>query len=195
VPGKAVPGADGARPDDWAWARWARRLEAHRPTHRLVEEARHLATSSDAFFSRAFEWFGVPGASHLEARRKGERLAELFSAQRSLLILDGLEPFQQGAPDEGRLRDIALQALLQELAGAPRGLCLVTTRIALADPASRQIDLHNLSVPDAVRLLDELGVRGLTQELEAAARAFDCHPLALLLLGTYLKQLRISLQR
>ena len=44
-------------------------------------------------------------------------------------------------------------------------------------------------MPDAVQLLSKLGVRGEAQELEAAAREFDCHPLALLLLGTYLEQL------
>jgi hypothetical protein len=47
---------------------------------------------------------------------KGERLAKLVANRRTLLLLDGFEPLQNPpGPQEGRLREASLQALLREL--------------------------------------------------------------------------------
>jgi hypothetical protein len=46
-----------------------------------------------------------------------------------LLVLDGLEPLQNPpGPQEGRLREPSLQALLREIAAYNTGLCVITTR-------------------------------------------------------------------
>ena len=56
---------------------------------------------------------GIP-IPRLEAWEKGERLATLIADHRNLLILDGLEPLQYPpGPQEGRLREASLQALLE----------------------------------------------------------------------------------
>ena len=56
------------------------------------------------------------------AWEKGERLAKLIAHRRTLLVLDGLEPLQNPpGPQEGRLREPSLQALLRELAAFNTG--------------------------------------------------------------------------
>jgi hypothetical protein len=58
-----------------------------------------------------------------------------------LLVLDGLEPLQNPpGPQEGRVREPSIQALLRELAAFNTGLCVITTRTPVADIA-------DLSVP------------------------------------------------
>ena len=54
--------------------------------------------------------------------KKGERLAKLVARRRTLLVLDGLEPLQNPpGPQEGRLREPSLQALLRGLAAFNTG--------------------------------------------------------------------------
>src|ERR1700751_1485572 len=81
-------------------------------------------------------WFGDRDPRLGTAWEKGERLAKLIAHCRTLLVLDGLEPLQNPpGPQEGRLRETALQALLRELAAFNTGLCVVTTRLPVADIA------------------------------------------------------------
>jgi len=55
------------------------------------------------------------------------------------LVLDGLEPLQNPpGPQEGRVREPSLQALLRELAAFNTGLCVVTTRLPVADIADHE---------------------------------------------------------
>src|SRR5208282_6542089 len=73
------------------------------------------------------------------AWEKGERLAKLVAHRRTLLVLDGLEPLQNApGPQEGRLREPSLQALLRELAAFNKGLCVITTRMPVADIADHE---------------------------------------------------------
>ena len=73
------------------------------------------------------------------AWEKGERLAKLVAHRRTLLILDGLEPLQNPpGPQEGRVREPSLQALLRELAAFNTGLCVITTRLPVADIADHE---------------------------------------------------------
>ena len=63
-------------------------------------------------------------------------MANLIAHRRTLLVLDGLELFQNpDGPQRGRLHEPCLQALLCELAAFNAGLCLVTTRLPVADIA------------------------------------------------------------
>ena len=150
-------------------------------------------SSADEFLDAALAWFGDPDPRIGAAWEKGERLAKLISHRRTLLVLDGLEPLQNPpGPQEGRLREPSLQALLKELAAFNRGLCLITTRLPVADIADHERtsaprrDLEHLSSDAGANLLRTLGARGDQAELRSASDEFDGHCLALTLLGSYL---------
>jgi hypothetical protein len=124
---------------------------------------------------------------------EGERLAKLVAHRRTLLVLDGLEPLQNPpGPQEGRLREPSLQALLRELAAFNKGLCVITTRLPIADIADHEggsalrHDLEQLSSDAGAKLLRALGVKGHEAELRDASDEFAGHCLALTLLGSYL---------
>src|ERR1700745_2550462 len=96
-------------------------------------------SSSDEFLDAALTWFGDPDPRIGTAWEKGERWAKLVAHRRTLLVLDGLEPLQNPpGPQEGRLREPSLQALLRELAAFNKGLCVITTRLTVADLAEHE---------------------------------------------------------
>ena len=90
------------------------------------------------------------------------------------------------------LRDPSLQALLRELAAFNTGLCVITTRLPIADLAEHERssaprrDLEQLSSDAGARVLRALGVKGDEAELRSASEEFRGHCLALTLLGSYL---------
>ena len=93
-------------------------------------------SSADEFLDAALAWFGDPDSRVGTAWEKGERLAKLIAHRRTLVVLDGLEPLQNPpGPQEGRLREPSLQALLRELAAFNMGLCIITTRMPIPDIA------------------------------------------------------------
>ena len=150
-------------------------------------------SSADQFLEAALTWFGDPDPRIGTAWEKGERLAKLISHRRTLLVLDGLEPLQNPpGPQEGRVRDPSLQALLRELAAFNSGLCVITTRLPIADVADHERssaprrDLEQLSSDAGAKLLRALGVKGGEAELRSASDEFSGHCLALTLLGSYL---------
>ena len=150
-------------------------------------------SSADEFLDAALTWFGDPDPRLGTAWEKGERLAKLVAHRRTLLVLDGLEPLQNPpGPQEGRLREPSLQALLRELAAFNTGLCVITTRMPVADIADHERtsalrrDLEQLSSDAGAKLLRALGVKGDEAELRSASDEFSGHCLALTLLGSYL---------
>ena len=150
-------------------------------------------SSADEFIDAALTWFGDPDPRLGTAWEKGERLAKLISYRRTLLVLDGLEPLQNPpGPQEGRLREPSLQALLRELAAFNTGLCVITTRTPVADIADHERtsalrrDLDQLPSDEGAKLLRALGVKGDEAELRTASDEFRGHCLALTLLGSYL---------
>jgi Protein kinase domain/NACHT domain len=150
-------------------------------------------SSADEFLDATLTWFGDPDPRFGTAWEKGERLAKLVSRRRTLLVLDGLEPVQNPpGPQEGRVREPSLQALLRELAAFNTGLCVITTRIAVADIADHERtsalrrDLEQLSSFAGEKLLRALGVKGDKAQLRTASDEFSGHCLALTLLGSYL---------
>jgi Protein kinase domain len=151
------------------------------------------SSSADEFVDAALAWFGDPDPRVGTAWEKGERLAKLIAHHRTLLVLDGLEPLQHPpGPQEGRLREPALQALVRELAAFNTGLCLVTTRLPVADIAEHEgasalrRELERLPSDAGAKLLRALGVKGREVELRTASDEFRGHCLALTLLGSYL---------
>ena len=149
--------------------------------------------SSDVFVESALKWFGDIKPNDGSPWDKGERLAELIKKQKTLLILDGLEPLQN-PPGEGggRIKDPGLQSLLRELANHNLGLCVITTRLELDDikgfigNSAQNISLDRLSTDAGIELLKHLGVKGTSEELKQASSEFGYHALALTLLGSYL---------
>jgi tRNA A-37 threonylcarbamoyl transferase component Bud32 len=150
-------------------------------------------SSADEFLDVALAWFGDPEPRLGTPWEKGERLAKLVANRRTLLILDGLESLQNPpGPQEGRLREPSLQAFLRELAAFNNGLCVITTRTAVADLADHEStstlrrDLEHLSSDAGAKLLRALGVKGQEAELRSASDEFSGHCFALTLLGSYL---------
>jgi cellulose biosynthesis protein BcsQ/tetratricopeptide (TPR) repeat protein len=148
--------------------------------------------SSDEFFSDALRRFGdtEPPVSPWE---KGERLAALVRKERTLLILDGVEPLQWGpGVEEGKLKDPALMALVKELGAQNMGLCVITSRVKLTDLEGvggdkvRAKVLAQLSPEAGAELLKARGAKGTKEELRQAAEEYKGHGLALTLLGSYL---------
>jgi serine/threonine protein kinase len=151
------------------------------------------SSTADEFIDAALTWFGDPDPRIGTAWEKGQRLAKLVALRRTLMILDGLEPHQNPpGPQEGRIRGPALQALLRELAAFNTGLCLISTRIPVADiadyerPSVLRRDLEQLSSEAGAQLLRALGVGGAEAELRRASDEFSGHCLALTLMGSYL---------
>jgi tetratricopeptide (TPR) repeat protein len=150
-------------------------------------------SSADEFLDAALHWFGDPDPRLGTAWEKGERLAKLIAHRRTLLILDGLEPLQNPpGPQEGRLHEPGIQALLRELAAFNNGLCVITTRLPVDDLADHagasalRRELDQLSSEAGARLLKALGVKGQEAELRSASYEFGGHCLTLTLLGSYL---------
>ena len=184
--------------------RWLQRMAAER--YRAAEivfgwsfyrqgTTESVASSADEFLDASLGWFGDPDPRIGTAWEKGERLARLVARRRTLLVLDGLEPLQNPpGSQEGRLREAPLQALLRELAAFNRGLCVITTRVPVADLADHEgtsvlrRELEHLSNEAGAQLLRALGVKGYEAELRSASDEFRGHCLALTLLGSYLNE-------
>ena len=149
--------------------------------------------SGDEFINKALLWFGDPDPKKGSPWDKGVRLAQLTRQQKTLLILDGLEPLQYPpGPMHGQLKDQGLQALLKELVSYNPGLCVISTRQEIKDieksvgSSVKRIELENLSIDAGVELLKRFDIKGSKAELKKAVEEFAGHALALNLLGSYL---------
>ena len=155
-------------------------------------------SSSDEFFEVALKWFGDPEPSAGSPWDKGERLAARVREARTLLVPAGVDPRLWGRGHgevEGKLKDPALQALVKELGAQNDGLCVVTSRLPLADLAA--LEGERVQSPGLDHLSREAGggaavkgwkVWGAEDELREASAEYDGHGLALTLLGTYLRK-------
>lgn len=152
-------------------------------------------TSADEFLSEALDWFGDRTKGEgLSPWSRGQRLADLVRKERTLLLLDGLEPLQSGqAFDRGKIKDSGLEALLDELGRNNPGLCLISTREEVSDlwhdrEACRvgQFDLDTISKTAGRALLRVSGIEGEDAALEQAVEAFGRHAYAIKLLGHFL---------
>lgn len=155
--------------------------------------------SAEAFFADALDFFGVSAAAAETLQTRVRKLVTRIRQQPTLLVLDGLEPLQEPPHDldpGGKLRDSNLAMFLRELARNIKGLCLITSRLAVKDLAAQArhtasvLALDRLSTPDGAALLRDIGVHGSEAELRAIADEQDGHALALTLLGKYLHAVR-----
>ncbi|MBA1341055.1 MAG: hypothetical protein C5S40_02850 [ANME-2 cluster archaeon] len=183
--------------------KWLERMEAdnYRGASRVFawsfysQGTGERVTSADLFISEALDWFGDPDPSAGSPWDKGARLAELIRKNKTLLVLDGLEPLQSHYDYErGKIKDPALATVISELARQNPGLCVVTTREAVTDltPFQETVcqeDLELISAEAGRALLRVSGVQGTDLELERAVRDFGNHALAVSLLGVYLREI------
>ena len=141
-------------------------------------------SSADEFLDAALRWFGDADPRLGTDWEKGERLAKLVAHRRTLLILDGLEPLQNPpGPQEGRLREPSLQALLREIVAFNQGLCVITTRFPVADLAHAEgssalcLDLEQLCSDAGAKLLRALGslTHGYSLLCDRVRRRFPRH--------------------
>lgn len=180
--------------------KWLERMDAdnYRGARRVYawsfysQGTNERVTSADLFINNALEWFGDKEPTAGSPWDKGERLARLVRAEKTLLLLDGLEPLQSPhAHERGRVKDPALSTLLSELARENQGLCLITTREHVTDleefaETVRHVNLEQISDEAGRALLNVGHVRGTDAELEQATRDFGNHALAIQLLAVYL---------
>jgi tetratricopeptide (TPR) repeat protein len=160
--------------------------------------SKERATSAEPFLNWALDKLGIE-INTTSATAKGEAIAEALARRRVLLVLDGCEPLQHGlGMQQGELKDLGLRALLRRFAAMPpaaaHGLVVLTSRQAVKDlarwkdNAAPVLDVERLSDEAGAALLRDNGVWGTDAELQAAARAFGGHPLALGLLASFLKE-------
>lgn len=181
---------------------WIRRVgqDDHRGARRVFgwsfysQGQREHTVSADQFIDSALRFFGDPKPGEGGPWDKGQRLAQLIREHPSILALDGLEPLQSAA-EGGKINDLALEALLRELAHAMNGLCLLSSRIdfpemSLSDDSgpARRVSLERLSTEAGSHLLRRAGVEGFDHEIAAVVEEYDGHALALVLLGEYLSK-------
>ncbi len=152
-------------------------------------------TDSETFFNDVLTWFGAEGWEGRSLWDRADALVECLQRERTLLLLDGVEPMQSGEEvDRGSLRDPGLRTLLEELARQGHaGLCVVTTRERLVDlddaeePAVLHCGLDQVSRLAGRALLRVDRVCGTDAELEAAVADLGGHALAVALLGNLLR--------
>jgi len=158
-----------------------------------ADDATHAgAASIGLFFVEALQHFGDPEPNRPDD--KARRLAKQVQAQRSLLVLDGLEPLQypHNHPQAGQITDPDLAQFLRLLAQRNPGLCLVTSREGLRELGGQLAsnaphhDLEDLPTAAAVALLRKLGVIGSDADLAKAVADYRNHALSLILLGRFL---------
>jgi tetratricopeptide (TPR) repeat protein len=152
------------------------------------------AVSGDLFVSSALRWFGDTDPVDGGPWDRGVRLAKVVRARRTLLLLDGLELLQHPpGPQEGRLKDQSLLALVRDLAAYNPGLVVITTRfpvtdlIDFQDGAAAQHELAQLSASAGAEILRTSEILGTQAELQEASDEFGGHALALTLLASFLR--------
>jgi tetratricopeptide (TPR) repeat protein len=153
--------------------------------------------SADEFLFETLKWFEDPQPEEGAAVEKGRRLARLVGKEKTLLILDGMEPLQYPPGEvhgfDGKLKDQGMRAFLRELTGCSPGLCVITSRERVTDLEDRmefsvkEMPLEHLSPKAGALLLRNLGVKGSDKEIIKAVQEYDGHALALTLLGNYIK--------
>ena len=155
-------------------------------------DQRHV-TSADSFFAEALRFFGDPHETHKNLFTAADHLRDILRNERSILIIDGLEPLQYPpGPQEGELKDRALAGLLEDLAVQGQGLVIITSREKVTDIARYENDavhpiaLQRHSREAGIQILRGLGVLGTDAELGEAVEGVDGHALALTLLSNLL---------
>jgi len=158
--------------------------------------------SSTEFFADALRHFGFEGY-YVSEEQRAVKLAEVLSSEKTILVLDGIDPLQAttaGEDQAGRFQDAAIRKLLFSLCRASveqgfiESLVIVTSTASLfdlkefAEGAYREIPLGPLEEKEGAELLGNL-LRSPVEptELHRAVREVKGQPLTLTLLGRALR--------
>lgn len=152
-----------------------------------------IKSSGDFFIEHALNWFGDANAVEGTPWAKAGRLVKLIRASKTLLILDGLEPLQHPPGKKaGQIDNPAVALLVKELAFENPGLCLITSRIGVADLSSyengrvRTKHVGHLSSESSILLLRTMGIFGSAEDFGKVTKYYSGHALSLSLLAGYL---------
>ena len=164
----------------------------------LTVETRQPSTSSE-FFINAYSHFNVtPQGKEINVEEdKANYLIEQLKTHKSIVVLDGIESFQDPVDSEttrrGAIFDQAISCFLHSICTIEHAkqqsgrLVIVTSRISPVGfkglPGYREIGLSELSRVEGRSLLRELGVNGEDVDLESATSEFEGHCLSLVLLA------------
>lgn len=121
-------------------------------------------------------------------------LAAMLYGGRYLLILDGLEKVQLRGNDYGSLASVSMREFLKFLAHPDnKSFCLITSRAPVIDLEEYVTYVHQnisgLSLIEGCSLLEKLGVKGSSKELETVVEEWKGYALALTLIGSCLSDL------
>jgi hypothetical protein len=148
-------------------------------------------TDADSFINDALKFFGhnIDARPITDPVERGRTLVRLIRQQRTLLVLDGLEPLQHlPLHNHGRLKEPALRVLITQLARENPGLLVITSRQELPELAQMKYpsvitrELESLDERTGAELLKHLGVYGRETDLAAAVRELGGHALSVSLL-------------
>ncbi len=149
--------------------------------------------SGEYFVEHALEWFGDKTPSEGTPWAKATRLINLIRNAKTLIVLDGLETLQHPPGHrEGEIENPSISLLIRELATEIDGLCVITSRLQVAELQSftdfraSTLELKNLPLEASTNLLQVQGLRGEQIDFEHVAKEYAGHPLSLTLLAGYL---------
>jgi len=150
---------------------------------------------SNSFYKKARQFFNLPSSDTPAAD-----LAAKIQQQKTIIVLDGIEPLQSSPESNGggKFIDTNLRNLLTTIVrdgfGPDNGLIVVTSRqpvveiVRYKDRGYKPIELKTLSDDEGAQLLRDLEVNGLTEDLKEASRKMGGHCLALVLLGNLIRE-------
>lgn len=160
------------------------------------------SATADFFFNKLLTDLGDPDPTLGSATDRAARLAGLLQTQRTLLVLDGLEPLQYPpGPMHGALKDSGMAALLRALVAKNSGLVVITTRERVDEiqqhygRSAIDHDLQFLSPLAGAQVLHQAGAQRAgaaaiapdDAELQKTSREVHGHALTLFLIGNYLR--------
>jgi hypothetical protein len=171
----------------------------------VLRFARHLTTCRSGVLPAEFD--------SLDEGVKGVALARAFATIGGIVVLDGLEPLQKSPSEGGALKDRVVRAFLGQVAtqpfvpDEPARFLVITSRWPVESLEGRSTltrEIRRLTDEEGVALLRDFRLRDrpsgarlhlpgylddsptTTSRLVETARAFHGHPLALLLVASYL---------
>ena len=165
------------------------------------------AATAEFFINQALTDLGDPDPTEGGPEARAARLAEYINRERTLLVLDGLEPLQHPpGPLHGGLKDAGMATLLRALAAKNSGLLVITTREKVTeiqqhyDRSAIDHDLSFLSPLAGAQVLYNAGARRAGDstidpddgELQQASEEVKGHALTLFLMGQYLRLISYS---
>ena len=153
--------------------------------------------AADEFLIYALEFLGETVPAKLSSWQRGVRLLHAVSDRRILIILDGVEVFLSRKINANGAATISadhgLKALIIGLADGNTGLCVITTRFRILDLEDRQnvgvIAPQRIPKGACMEFLRRLHIQGSLATLNAAVDQVDGFPIALSLLGEYVKNI------